>query len=430
MTTLAASEIKSAPAGGEDQRPAMAMMTLLFFMWGFLTVLNDILVPHFKAIFDLNYTRVMLIQFTFFSSYFLLSLPAGKILNWIGYKQSLVLGLLIMASGALLFLPAASISSYALFLTALFILAAGMTVLQVAANPYVAMLGKPETASSRLNLAQAVNSLGTALAPYLGGLFILSATLLTPEQRLQLTPDALQAYRIVQAASVKLPYLGFAVVLLLLAVVFWRFKLPALQSIEHDGAEAIINGNRYLSAWKVSHLVLGAVAIFAYVGAEVSIGSFLVNFFSNPEIGGLTEKVASRYVSYYWAGAMIGRFIGSLILQKVHPARLLGLFTLMAAALVWTTIFTTGTMAMWAIICVGFFNSIMWSNIFTLSIDGLGRLTSQGSSILVMGILGGALIPLAQGALADSIGIHKAFVLPALCYIYIFYYALRGYRHR
>ncbi len=410
-------------------KPAMAMMTLLFFMWGFLTVLNDILVPHFKAIFDLNYTRVMLIQFTFFSAYFLLSLPSGQILKWIGYKRSLISGLLIMSVGALMFLPAARISSYALFLTALFVLAAGMTVLQVAANPYVAMLGKPGTASSRLNLAQAVNSLGTAIAPWLGGLIILSNTLKSPEEMRLLSPDQLDAYRILQASSVKTPYLGFAAILILLAVAVALFKLPTIKSIEHGGTEAIIKGNTYQSAWKVRHLILGSVGIFVYVGAEVSIGSFLVNFFSQPEIGGLAEKVAARYVSYYWMGAMIGRFAGSAILQRAKPGKLLGLSAMIASLLVWVTIFSSGSLAMWTIISVGLFNSIMWSNIFTLAIDGLGKLTSQGSSILIMGILGGAIIPVLQGALADNIGIHHAFILPALCYLYIIFYGFWGHRH-
>ncbi len=429
MPISTSSQAHASADTGQNNNPAMAMMALLFFMWGFLTVLNDILVPHFKAIFDLNYTRVMLIQFTFFSAYFLLSLPSGQILKWIGYKRSLISGLLIMSLGALMFLPAASASSYALFLTALFVLAAGMTVLQVAANPYVAMLGKPETASSRLNLAQAVNSLGTAIAPWLGGWIILSSVLKSPEEMHRLSPDQLDAYRVLQASSVKTPYLGFAAILILLVVAVALFKLPIIKSIEHGGAEAIIKGKTYQSAWKVRHLILGAVGIFVYVGAEVSIGSFLVNFFSQPEIGGLTEKVAARHVSFYWMGAMIGRFAGSAILQRAKPGKLLGLAAIMASLLVWITIFSTGSLAMWAIISVGFFNSIMWSNIFTLAIDGLGKLTSQGSSILIMGILGGAVIPVVQGALADSIGIQHAFILPALCYLYIIFYGFWGHRH-
>ncbi len=407
----------------------MAVMALLFFMWGFLTVLNDILVPHFKAIFDLNYTRVMLIQFTFFFAYFLLSLPAGKILDRIGYKRSLLAGLLVMGLGSLLFLPAAGQSSYPLFLTALFVLGSGMTVLQVAANPYVAALGRPETASSRLNLAQAVNSLGTTIAPWLGGLIILSGTLKSPEEVRQFSPEQLLAYRVAEASSVRLPYLGFAVILFLLAAGVALFRLPRIQSIGQDGDDAVIRGRTYRSAWKVRHLVLGTIGIFVYVGAEVSIGSFLVNFFSQPDIGGLSEKTAARYVSYYWMGAMIGRFSGAALLQRLRPGKMLGLAALTACLLVCATVLLQGPLAMWTIICVGLCNSIMWSNIFTLAIDGLGRLTSQGSSILVMAILGGAVVPVAQGALADTIGIHLSFLLPAACYLYIIYYGFRGHRH-
>jgi FHS family L-fucose permease-like MFS transporter len=399
--------------GGSRQtnRSALALVTTLFFMWGFLTVLNDILVPHFKAIFELNYTRVMLIQFTFFMAYFLLSVPVGKIVGWIGYQRAMVLGLCIAGVGALMFLPAAQAPSYGLFLGALFVLAAGMTILQVSCNPYVTVLGPPETASSRLNLAQAFNSLGTAIAPWLGGVLILSNTARTAE-----------------AASVKTPYLVFAVVLFGLAVVLWQVKLPVLSTIESGGEDAVENGKVVRSAWRVRHLVLGAVGIALYCGAEVSIGSFLVNFFSQPEIGGLSEKMGSRYVSYYWTGAMIGRFAGVWLTRWIPAGKLLALFAIVASALVWVCVFSTGAVALWSIILVGLFNSIMFPNIFALAIDGLGRLTSQGSGILFLGVLGPAVLPLAQGALADSIGIQRAFVIPAVCYLYVVYYGLRGCR--
>lgn len=411
---------------GKTDKPALAMVTTLFFMWGFLTVLNDILVPHFKAIFELNYTRVMLIQFTFFMAYFLLSLPSGWIVSRIGYQRAMVLGLLTMACGSLLFIPSASLASYELFLGALFVLAAGMTVLQVSANPYVAVLGPPATASSRLNLAQAFNSLGTAIAPWLGGALILSEAARTPEQLRALSPEALAAYRVAEASSVKLPYLTFAAILLLLAAAVWRFRLPVLASIENAGDG---KGERPAgSAWRVRHLMLGAAGIFLYCGAEVSIGSFLVNFFSQPEIGGFTERTAARYVSYYWSGAMAGRFLGSALLQRIPAGKLLGLYAIAASALVWLTVLSSGQVALWAIISVGLFNSIMFPNIFALAIAGLGKLTSQGSGILIMAILGAAVIPVAQGALADRIGIHHAFILPALCYLYVVYYGFRGCR--
>jgi len=409
-------------------KPAMAMVTTLFFMWGFLTVLNDILVPHFKSLFDLNYTRVMLIQFTFFMAYFVLSLPSGKLVAAIGYQRSMVVGLLTMAAGALAFLPAASLISYELFLAALFVLAAGMTVLQVSSNPYVTVLGPPAGTSSRLNLAQAFNSLGTAIAPWLGGLLILSSAPLSQEELRSLPPEGLNAYRAAEAASLKMPYLVFAGILILLAIALWRFRLPVIKNIEAGGGEDA-SPPIASSAWRIRHLMLGAVGIFLYCGAEVSIGSFLVNFFSQPEIGGLTEQVAARHVSYYWTGAMIGRFVGSALLRRAPAGKLLGLYGLIASGLVWLTVCTTGHTAMWAIISVGLFNSIMFPTIFALAIDGLGKLTSQGSGILIMAILGAAVIPLSQGALADSIGIHHSFALPAVCYLYVVFYGFKGCRH-
>lgn len=389
-------------------------------MWGFVTVLNDILVPHLKSIFDLNYTKVMLIQFAFFSAYFIFSIPSAKIIDAIGYKKTMVAGLLTMAAGALVFIPAASLPSYPVFLTALIILAAGITALQVAANPYVAVLGPPETASSRLNLAQAFNSLGTTIGPYLGGLLILNATPKNMQAVRQMSSDALQAYRIHEASSVKLPYLFIAVTLILLATAIGMFKLPAMPGVERHG------NTPKESLWKYRHLILGAVAIFVYVGAEVSIGSFLVNYFSQPEIGNVSENVAARYVSFYWGSAMIGRFIGSAVLQKLRTGTVLGFAAAMASLLVCISMLTGGHVAMWSIILVGLFNSVMFPSIFTLGIAELGPLTGDGSGLLVMAIVGGAILPVAQGALADRLGIHHAFFLPAICYLYIIYYALKG----
>ena len=389
-------------------------------MWGFVTVLNDILVPHLKSIFDLNYTRVMLIQFAFFSAYFVFSIPSAKIIDTIGYKKTIVAGLLTMAVGALVFIPAASLPSYPVFLTALIILAAGITALQVAANPYVAVLGPPETASSRLNLAQAFNSLGTTIGPYLGGLLILNATPKNIEAVRQMSSDALQAYRVHEASSVKLPYLFIALILILLATAIGMFKRPAMPGVERCG-----NAPKE-SLWKYRHLILGAAAIFVYVGAEVSIGSFLVNYFSQPEIGNVSENVAARYVSFYWGSAMIGRFIGSAVLQKLRTGTVLGFAAAMASLLVCISMLTGGHVAMWSIILVGLFNSVMFPSIFTLGIAELGPRTGDGSGLLVMAIVGGAILPVAQGALADRLGIHHAFFLPAICYLYIIYYALKG----
>jgi FHS family L-fucose permease-like MFS transporter len=399
----------------------LAIVTTLFFMWGFLTCLNDILVPHLKPIFDLNYARIMLIQSAFFGAYFLFSIPSAKIIDWIGYQWSMVVGLLTMGLGAFLFVPAASVPSYPLFLFALIVLAAGITCLQVAANPYVTVLGKPETASSRLNLTQAFNSLGTFLAPFFGGFLILTAAPKTMEEIRALAPDALQAYRLHEAATVKTPYVGLGIALVLLAIAIGSFKLPKIPHAQHQIGEKVND-----SIWKHRNLIFGAIGIFVYVGAEVSIGSFLVNYFSQPDIGGLTEKVAASFVAFYWGGAMVGRFIGSALLQKMKTGQLLGICAVCAASLVTISMISSGHFAMWSIILVGFFNSIMFPSIFTLGVAELGPLTGDGSGIMIMAIVGGAILPLAQGAIADRIGIHHAFFVPVICYLYILFFALSG----
>src|SRR5271156_1842862 len=317
------------PAPTPNYARPLAIVTTLFFMWGFLTCLNDILVPHLKSIFDLTYTRAMLIQFAFFSAYFLFSVPWSKIVNAIGYQATMVAGLLTMAVGAFLFLPAATAASFPLFLTALVILAAGIAGLQVAANPYVDLLGKPETASSRLDLTQAFNSLGTTIAPKIGGLLILSAAPLAVEQLRRLTPQALHAYRIQQAASVKMPYTVIGIALVLLAFLIGRSTLPKIETAVNRAGE---KGKD--SIWKHRNLYLGAIGIFAYVGAEVSIGSFLVNYFGLPEIGGLSAKTAAGYVSFYWGGSMIGRFLGAGLSQRFRPGYLLALAAVFAGLLV------------------------------------------------------------------------------------------------
>jgi len=388
-------------------------------MWGFLTCLNDILVPHLKSIFDLSYARVMLVQFAFFSAYFLFSVPWSKVVNRIGYQRTMVVGLLTMALGAFLFLPAASAASYPLFLTALVVLAAGITGLQVSANPYVVVLGKPETASSRLDLTQAFNSLGTTIAPKLGGLLILATAPMAMEELHQLSPHALHAYRVQEAASVKMPYTVICVALVLLAVVIGTFKLPKIEHAEH---RAGVND----SIWKHPNLILGAVGIFTYVGAEVSIGSFLVNFFGLPEIAGFSAKTAAGFVSFYWAGAMIGRFLGAGLLRRIRPGNLLGLCAICAATLVSVSMVLGGHTAMWSILAVGLFNSIMFPTIFSLGVAELGPLTGSGSGILTMAIVGGAVLPMIQGVIADHVGIHHAFFLPLLCYLYILFYGLSG----
>ncbi|MGC2324460.1 MAG: sugar MFS transporter [Terriglobales bacterium] len=404
-----------------DYSRPLAVVTTLFFMWGFLTCLNDILVPHLKSIFDLSYARVMLVQFAFFSAYFLFSLPWSRFVNWAGYQRTMVVGLLTMAVGAGLFVPAASVASYPLFLTALLILAAGITGLQVAANPYVTLLGKPQTASSRLDLTQAFNSLGTTVAPRIGGLLILSAAPLAIEQLRQLAPQALQAYRVQTAASVKMPYTVIAGALVLLAVVIGTFKLPKIEAASSRSGQKIND-----SIWKHPNLLLGAVGIFTYVGAEVSIGSFLVNYFGLPGIAGLSAKTAAGLVSFYWGGAMIGRFLGAPLLRRFKPGHLLALCAIVAGSLVVASMLLGGHTAMWTILAVGLFNSIMFPTIFSLGVAELGPLTGNGSGILNMAIVGGAILPVIQGVIADHVGLHHAFVLPVICYLYILFYALSG----
>ena len=409
------------PVAAQDYSRPLGIVTTLFFMWGFLTCLNDILVPHLKAIFELSYTQVMLVQFAFFSAYFLFSLPWSRVVNAIGYQRTMVVGLLTMACGAFLFVPAATAASYPLFLTALLILAAGITGLQVAANPYVVVLGKAETASSRLDLTQAFNSLGTTIAPKLGGLLILSTVPLAVDQLSQFAPQALQAYRVQQAASVKLPYAIICAALVLLAVLIGVSRLPRIETASYRSGDKPDD-----SIWKHPNLVFGAIAIFTYVGAEVSIGSFLVNYFGMPEIAGLSAKSAAGLVSFYWAGAMVGRFLGAGLLRRFKAGHLLGICAIAAAALVTASMMTSGSTAMWTILAVGFFNSIMFPTIFSLGVAELGPLTGNASGLLNMAIVGGAILPVTQGAIADQVGLHHAFLLPVLCYLYILYYALSG----
>jgi FHS family L-fucose permease-like MFS transporter len=409
---------------------AMSVATALFFMVGFLTCLNDIVIPHLKSIFDLNYAEAMLVQFAFFTSYFVFSYPSGAIVEKYGYKKTMVVGLLIMACGAAGFIPAAKLAVFAIFLGALIVLAAGMTVVQVAVNPYVTVIGPAATASSRLNLAQAFNSFGTFIAPFLGGLVILGgATQLTPERIHTLSAVKLQAYRELQAHTVILPYLGMALVLVLLAIALASVRLQPRTSVAERTqdfrpgafAEALSKPD---SIWRHPWLLGGAAGIFTYVGAEVSIGSLLVNYMGLSNIGGLKEATAANYLMVYWGGAMIGRFIGSAVLQRVKTGKLLTLNAAVAFLLVIISILTHGHTAMFALLFVGICNSIMFPSIFTLGIQDLGPLTSKGSSLMIAAIVGGALVPEATGKLADMIGLHHAFIIPALCYVYIAAYGI------
>jgi FHS family L-fucose permease-like MFS transporter len=403
---------------------AIAVVTLIFFTWGGLTSLNDVLIPHLKAVFDMNYARTMLIQSTFFGAYFLMSLPSGAVVARAGYKGSIAIGLVVAAVGAALFHPAAALPSYPLFLGALFVLASGLTLLQVAANPYIGLLGDPAGAASRMNLAQALNSLGTTLFPWLIGPLILSTAVLGAGEIAAMNIAEQAAYRAQQAQSVQLPYLLLGGGLLLLAVFVLAMRLPALR----ESSSPVDVRHGFGDVLRHRHLRWGVLAIFVYVGAEVAIGSFLINYISGPDTGGLTEATASRYLALYWGGAMVGRFAGAALLRRIDARRLLALFALVAAALLATTMLGRDQLAMWSVIAIGLFNSIMFPTIFAIAIERLGPLTSKASSLLVMAIVGGAVVPWLQGWLADRVGIQPAFAIPLACYAFIVWYALRGSR--
>lgn len=438
---------------------AFVSLTVLFFMWGFMTVLNDILIPYLKEVFELNYFKAMLVQFSFFIAYFVgsviyfyISVTKGDPINKIGYKKGIIIGLLISALGAFLFYPAAEYHVYGFFLSALFILGLGFTLLQISANPYVAILGSEKTASARLNLAQGFNSLGTTIAPAIGGFLIFT-----------FFKDANGS------DAVKIPYLIFALLFVLIAGFIKITPLPRFTNSTEN-----VNG---FGALKHNQLVFGMIAIFMYVGGEVSIGSMIINFLNLPAISGLNETEASLYVSIYWGGQMIGRFLGAISLSEIKNKILKYFFMLMVSVTaffaIWifvgfgtasvyaillainylafvfgksmanrtllifavvniilliTVLNSTGQIALWSLIGIGLFNSIMWSNIFTLAIAGLGKYTSQASSLLVMMILGGAILPLIMGFLADKIGVQLSFIVPVFSYLYLSFYGAFGYK--
>lgn len=393
---------------------ALYSLMLLFFMMGFITCLNDILIPYLKAIFKLSYAQANLINLCFFGAYFVMSIPSGYIIDRIGYKGSMILGFVIAAIGCFLFFPAAGYKVYGLFLAALFILATGITLLQVAGNPYVAVLGKQETASSRLTLTQAFNSVGTTIAPYFGSVLILSnlpKPIINPET--------------IDVGAVQVPYIIIGIALLVIAAVLFLLKLPL---INHDNTNQTIQTDDRGSVLKYPHLVLGAIGIFCYVGAEVAIGSHIVSYLESPEIMGFDADTAGKYVSYYWGGAMVGRFIGSYILQKFQPGKVLAFNALMASILLVVSISTTGSIAMWSLLLIGLMNSLMFATIFTLAVNGLGKYIDQGSGILCTAIVGGAIVPFAYGLMGDVFNLKVAFILPLICYIYIIYYGTKGYK--
>lgn len=430
-----------------SNRSALIVVTTLFFMWGFITVLVDALIPRLRDVFELSYFQAGLVQFSFFTAYFFISIPSGGLIAKIGYKKGVIVGLMTMGAGCLLFYPAASLRLFPIFLLALFVLAGGITILQVAANPYVAALGPAKTASSRLNLSQAFNSLGTTLAPLVSAAFILSNTVASSSEVSAMSELERKAYFVAEASSVQGPFITLAVVLVALAGVFAVFKLPKILEGDHD------KSGSYRAAFKTKHLMFGALGIFLYVGAEVTIGSYLVNYFLTLDVSSLINesgimssvarflsgsdleelnpvRLAGTFVFFYWGGAMIGRFIGSALQLKVKPNLLLMIYALTNVLLLTFTMLSSSYVAFWTILSIGLFNSIMFPTIFTLSIDGLGNHTAQGSGILCTAIVGGAIIPPLYGLIADLSSLQVAFILPLLCYLYIAWYGKFGFFHR
>lgn len=398
----------------QNHTPALVVLTTLFFMMGFITCMNDILIPHLKDIFDLTYVQAMLIQFCFFTAYAIMSIPMGYLVGKIGYKNGVISGFVLTAIGCLLFYPAAGSHSYATFLGALFILASGVTLLQVAGNPYVTLLSKSGKESATLTLVQAFNSLGTTIAPQIGAFLILA--------------DATQTVsKAEQISSVQIPYLGLAGLLIILAVCVKMIRLPDARKIAEEESEHNHDGKH--SVWQYRHLVFGAAGIFCYVGAEVSIGSLLVSVLGY--LKGLDHASAAKYLSFYWGGAMVGRFLGSAIMAKIAPNRYLAFNATAAVALLGVAMLAgkaSADIAMWALLAIGFFNSIMFPTIFSLATKGLGRFTSSASGVLCTAIVGGAVVPVVQGWAADTYGLMISFVVSAICYVYIVFFAIKGYK--
>lgn len=427
----------------KSYRSSFILLTILFFLWGFITVLVDSLIPRLRELFTLTYFQAGMVQFAFFGAYFLLSIPASYILTKIGYKKGIILGLCTMAIGCLLFYPAASYRIFGIFMVAYFILAGGITILQVAANPYVAVLGTEDGASSRLNLSQAFNSLGTAIAPIIGALFILSDKIKTTDEIAILSDAEKGIYLASEASAVQKPFLGLAIFIFIIAGSFFFAKLPKLINETAVGS--------YRDALRHKNLVMGIIGIFFYVGAEVAIGSYLVNYFLEMNMvevikqngfmksiveailsTGITESdnkaIVGVFVTFYWSGAMIGRFAGAYLTRIIKPGKVLGIFATIAITLILISISTTGLVSMWSILAVGLFNSIMFPTIFTLAIDGIGSLKPKASGMLCTAIVGGAIIPPTFGFLTDQIGFKLALFFVILCYAYILYYGFKNSR--
>lgn len=422
----------------KNMQTALYALMVLFFMMGFITCMNDILIPYLKVIFKLNFTQINLVNLCFFGAYGIMSIPAGNLVKKYGYKSMMILGFFIAAVGCLMFYPAAQVKVFGMFLVALFVLATGIVLLQVAGNPYVAVLGPAESSSSRLTFTQALNSLGTTIAPAIGQMLILSKLPNIPDEikdqkdLSKLSPELEQVLNDILAKThlidLQVTYLGIAGVFVSIGLALWMMKLP---NIGHGEGEIDTDGLEDKgSIWNYSNLVLGVVGIFVYVGAEVSIGSHIINYLEMPSVMNFDAKHAGSYVSYYWGGAMVGRFLGTVILSRVNPGKVLGMFAVSATTLIAISVISTGAVSMWTLLAIGLANSIMFPTIFTLAIKGLGKYTDQASGILCTAIVGGAILPMAYGFTADTFhhNLKIAMAIPFLCYVFIAYYGFKGHK--
>jgi MFS transporter, FHS family, L-fucose permease len=417
---------KSAPITERRFLVPLTLVTSLFFLWAIGVNLNDVLIQHLKKVFGLTDFQSSLIQFAFFGGYCLAALPAGWLMERIGYKRGILTGLGVCATGAVLFIPAASVRVYAFFLFALFVMSCGQSFLEVAANPYVTTLGPPASSERRLNLAQSFNATGAFLVAILGSRFILSGIEHSSAELDRMSSGELLSYRAAEANMVKIPYLVITAVFLLVALLIALTRLPEISESESGPAGGRV---QLRGLWSFPHLIKGVIAQFFYVGAQVGVASFIIRF-SEFTMPGTHEKTAAHYLQAHLAGFMIGRFAGSALMRKVAPARLLGLFAAGSLLSLLVVLFATGVATAWAVVLIGFFHSIMFPTIFALSLKTLGPYTKLGSSLLVMSIIGGALCPLAMGAISDRSNIQMAFIVPLVCHSFVFYFALRGYRPR
>jgi MFS transporter, FHS family, L-fucose permease len=407
---------------------AFVLVTSLFFLWALGVNLNDILIPHLKKAFHLTDFQSSLIQSAFFGGYFLAALPAGWLMERIGYRKGILIGLLTCAFGAFLFIPAASIGLYGFFLFALFVMACGQGVLEVAANPYVTILGPPESSERRLNLAQSFNAVGAVVTPIIGRAFILSGIEYSAVQLSAMTPEQSAAYSALEASRVRGPYLAITALFLFVAALLYLAHLPEVREASGEALSGLEAAP--MSRWKIwryKHLVKGVTAQFFYVGAQIGVTSFVIRF-TQHTLPGTPEKVAANFLKWHLIGFMVGRFTGSAMMKRIAPPRLLGIFAVCALLSTATAIVGTGEASVWAVVVLGFFDSIMFPTIFALSVKNLGVYTKLGSALLVMSIIGGAIVPAIMGYMSDVSSIQKAFVVPLICYAYVLYFALRGYK--